>query len=46
MHLKQEYSPADRISAKNREQAQAKKEQVQYTDHFIKITSIRKASLM
>ena len=46
MQLKQEYSPTDRISANNREQAQANKEQVQHTDQFIKITSIRKASLM
>ena len=46
MHLRQEYSHPDRISAKYREQAQANKEQVQHTDQFIKITYIRKASLM
>ena len=41
MHLRQEYSQSDRISANNIEQAQAKKAQVQHTDQFINITSIR-----
>ena len=46
MHLRQEYSHSDRISPKKIQQAQENKEQVQHTDQFIKITSIREASLI